>query len=117
MKKIAFLLTVLMCISVMLAACGGAAQTPETEASCDHQWEEGSCYTPKNCVLCGVTEGGPVHDYVIEESESVLPNCVDSGYYQYYCAICDDPHMEDVPATGHAVSEGVCVECGETVTE
>lgn len=117
MKKIAFLLAALLCVTVLLAACGSGAETPTTEAPCEHQWSEAGCYTPKTCDLCGATEGGPVHDYVLAADESVYPNCVESGYEQYYCAICDDPHSEQLPATGHTVSDGVCVDCGAEVTE
>lgn len=113
MKKMILLLTALLCLTLLLGACGGKTKAP----ACEHQWEEGSCYMPKNCILCGVTEGEPVHDYVVEDAESVVPNCLEGGSYQYYCAICDDPFMESIPASGHTVSDGYCIECGEAVTE
>ncbi len=117
MKKIAFILAALLCMTVLLAACGGEAETPTTEALCNHQWAEASCYSPKMCELCGATEGGPWHDYQLAANEGVYPSCLEEGYEQYYCNICDDPHIEKLPATGHTVSDGVCADCGAEVTE
>ena len=118
MKRILCFLTALLCMTALLAACGEAAKTPATtEALCEHQWCEPGCYTPKICDLCGATEGGPVHQYQLAADECVYPSCTENGVNQYYCAICDDPDMEEVPATGHTVSDGICTECGAEVQE
>ena len=117
MKRILCLITALLCMTALLAACGEAAETPTTEALCEHEWLEAGCYSPKMCDLCGATEGGPVHQYELAPAECVEASCEQAGVNQYYCAICDDPDVEEVPAKGHDVSDGVCIECGAEVKE
>ena len=138
MKKITTLLLVLV-LMVALVACGanapaettgtpapettqgvvqettGAPAEETTDINCEHQWQEAACYNPKTCSICGATEGGPVHKYELTELQEA--SCTETGVEQYYCQICDDPHMETVPAIGHDVVNGVCILCKEQIEE
>ena len=46
MKKILYMVLIVICISTLLTACG-----------CEHQWTDATCSAPKTCTLCGETEG------------------------------------------------------------
>ena len=125
MKRFLCLMLVLVMVAAFFAACGKTetkeeqttteatdeATTESTASNCAHVWSEASCYSPKTCSLCGATEGGPYHNYALEEFETVRPNCTDGGVEQYYCEICDDPKTVEVPALGHDYVEGVCTQC------
>lgn len=97
MKKryILMLLSVLLC--VLLAAC-----------SCQHEWADATCDSPKTCTLCGQTEGEALaHQW--QDATCTTPKT---------CALCKQTEGE---ALGHTFDDGapdcetpkLCVSCGQ----
>lgn len=117
MKKFALLIALLALVAVC-AGCGvdtpaeTAGTTETTIPLCaEHQWLEAACYSPKTCSVCGLTEGGPVHQYEWFATQDAT--CEETGLTEYFCKICDDPKTEEIPALGHSYENGVCKNCGQ----
>ena len=122
MKKLVSLIVALFVLTLLFAACTEQPQeqesqpesTEEATEACTHDWMVADCYNPRTCRLCQATEGSAQHDYVLDENETVRPNCTGAGVEQYYCSVCDDPDVREVPPLGHDYIEGVCSRCDAT---
>lgn len=115
MKKLTLIIA-LLALVVLCAACGSQNEaettTEPTIAPCaEHQWQEAACYNPKTCTVCGLTEGGPVHQYEWFSTQDAT--CEETGSTEYFCAVCDDPKVEEIPALGHSYENGICENCGQ----
>lgn len=77
------------------------------EHSCNHEWLDATCTTPKICKLCGKTDGKALgHNYT--EMSRVEPDCTTNGSINYACERCGHSYVETIPAKGH--TESVAVE-------
>lgn len=95
-KKIAILFSLVLLILInlfVLSACDNAS------TSCQHQWKEATCVTPKTCTLCQETEGEAIgHDFSGKiTSDSYLysdaTNQSPAKYY-YSCIFCQKQGVE-----------------------
>ena len=97
MKKILFLLSIMLVFSLTLISCGSK--------ECEHDFSPATCESPKTCALCGETEG--------EKGEHIWKN---SCLAPSTCEICGATEGE---ALGHDWSSLLCTEdkqckvCGE----
>ena len=111
---LALILTLSLCLSLLLTSCEENPCAHNFDSSCDHDcglcgytrttghvWKEATCFAPKTCRNCDITEGEAlVHTHDLDcESNSVCENC-------YMVAV----------ATEHQPDErGVCTICGSLV--
>ena len=88
-----------------------AAAEPEEPSTCEHDWVDANCTTPKTCSKCGATEGEALgHDWeIISEEEAT---CTADGSTTYECAACGEDKVEATPALPHDYVDGVCSVCG-----
>lgn len=98
MKRILFLLSMLVIFSCALISCGSK--------QCSHDFSQATCKAPKTCTLCGETEG-EIGTHVWKNSNCSLPTT---------CEICGATNGE---APGHSwpssfcTNDKVCRVCGE----
>ncbi len=86
MKRFLNLLLMLMLLCMLFTGC-----------ACKHEWQAAACETPKNCSLCGETEGNPRgHSWQLATCETPKT-----------CAHCQ---KTDGEALGHKWEEGSCGE-------
>lgn len=87
-------------------------------------------YTEYTCSVCGDSyqaDETPLAAHKYDDGKiTTAPTCCDAGVKTFTCIYGDDSYTEEVPATGHTVSDwtvegteatGTCDECGETITE
>ena len=108
------ILTLSLCLSLLLTSCEDNPCAHNFDSSCDpdcglcgytrtigHVWKAATCFAPKTCRNCNLTEGDALthtHDNDCE-NHSVCDNC-------YMVAL----------ATEHQPDEsGVCTICGQSV--
>ncbi|MBQ2382761.1 MAG: hypothetical protein II290_01865, partial [Oscillospiraceae bacterium] len=75
--------------------------------------------TTYTCTVCGGTTTQTIlptgHSY---KSVVTPPTCTEDGHTTYTCSACKDTYTdEEVPATGHSYSGGVCTGCGQADPE
>lgn len=105
-------------------------------ASCEHEWQEATCTTPKTCVKCGKTEGGLL-DHEWQDATCMAPRtCKNCGAtegdvvdHEWQEATCTEPKTCKVcgktegEPLGHKWAEATCTEprtcsvCHETEGE
>lgn len=83
MKKISILVLAIS-LTLMLVGC-----------SCEHQWKDADCTTPRTCTLCGETEGAPL-GHVWAAATCTSPKT---------CTVCG---LTEGEATGHTWTEATC---------
>ena len=62
--------------------CGEVIMAQVVIPAAGHSWQDGNCYTPKTCNVCGVKEGGVVHAY--------------EHRYDYKCDLCGVERIVDM---------------------
>lgn len=69
-----------LCVLLSLCACTAEPQATEpTEETCQHNWIDATCATPKTCSICGTKEGyGTGHSW--EEGVCTVCNAVDLSF-------------------------------------
>lgn len=77
MKKILYMVLIVICISTLLTACG-----------CEHQWTDATCSAPKTCTLCSKTEGSAEEHVAGDWSVTVEPVEGNSGERAQLCNNC-----------------------------
>ncbi len=85
---------------------------PEHECS----YSEATCTKLATCSVCGLTTGElKAHSY--DEGVVTAPTCTAAGYTTYTCTVCEGTKKEDgAAALGHTTTDGVCGNCGNTIT-
>ena len=113
-STLAILLVLSFCFVMLLSSCEENPCAHDFDSSCDpdcalcgytrttcHVWKEATCFEPKTCRNCDLTEGealGHTHDLDCEE-DSICSNC-----YMVAAAI---EHQPD--------ESGICTICGQPV--
>lgn len=124
MKKIVFLLMLILLCGAILLGC----------EKCEHQWEEANCKDPKTCSLCGAEEGkklghqwqdatceipetcqrcGKVSGEALGHSyESVVlePTMFEGGYTTFTCLNCGHSYVDEyTEPLGYEITAGTMV--------
>lgn len=59
-------------------------------------------------------ESESVHTHNYESYVTTPPKCTESGIVTFTCS-CGDSYSEQIPATGHNYTHGVCTNCGDDI--
>ncbi len=93
---------------------------------CPHEWEDATCEKPKNCILCGITDGNPLQHVHTSYEEYEDATCEDDAVEVSYCDECGEDEIFrtiEGSALGHEWEDATCeepktcLECGETEGE
>lgn len=95
MKKLIALLLVFVMVAALFVGCD--KKKKEKEDSCDHEWESGTCTTPRTCKECGKTMGKE------KGHKWAAANCEDPKS----CTRCDATDGEPL---GHTWKEATCID-------
>ena len=83
--------------------CGETLEYQEVIPALGHKWQEGTCTTPKTCLVCHETEGvAPGHQVVHDAYQA--PTCTTDGLTAgQHCGVCFEKLVPQtvIPATGH----------------
>ena len=107
MKKRAVKILLLTLVLVVALVFGTACRhvTALTQSMCKHTYIlNGDCKTPGRCAACGKLVGKSTeHRY---KNTTVYPDCINQGYVEYVCLICQDSYREDyTDPKGHTYGE------------
>ena len=86
----------------------------------EHTWnaETATCDTAKACTVCGtVAQAALGHDYQPNAEKSVAATCGIAGKNVRTCTKCGDDIEDEIPATGHHVSDGNWVQGDPVLVE
>lgn len=96
-----------------------------SEPSCEHEWTEATCITPKTCSKCGKTVGTSLgHDYkgMTCTTDGKCTRCGDiqkTTGHSWLDADCEKPktcricEKTEGKALGHTTDVGICERCGK----
>ena len=86
--------------------CGDSYQDTVVPATGNHSWEgELTCTTGRKCSVCGLTESGTGHNYVLIGQTAA--DCEHAATETYQCSKCYDEYTDTIgSANGHDI-EGV----------
>ena len=88
---------------------GGESDSFTYSVCSGHEWSEADCENPRECTLCGATEGEPVHSWTPADCDTAKT-----------CSLCG---VTEGDALGHSWVDATCVlpktcsVCGETEGE
>ena len=86
--------------------CGDSYQDSQVKATGIHEWDgEVTCTTGRKCSVCGLTESGTGHNYVLIGQTAA--DCEHAATETYQCSKCYDEYTDTIgSANGHDI-EGV----------
>ena len=86
--------------------CGDSYQDSQVKATGIHEWDgEVTCTTGRKCSVCGLTESGTGHNYVLIGQTAA--DCENAATETYQCSKCYDEYTDTIgSANGHDI-EGV----------
>ena len=87
------------------------------QAHCAHQWEDATCFEPRNCQLCNMEVGEPLdHNYVDGECTLCGDECDHSAGWteDYVCKGCDYPCPHTTWTEANCTNPKTCDLCGKT---
>ena len=131
MKKLKYLLWILICIN--LTGCclshdwqEATCTQPKTCSKCDktegealgHKWIEATCTAPQTCNVCGATTGEKLGhtptpgEWIVDRAAT----CDEEGSRHGVCGVCGETVTASIPATGHQWGDWI-TDKGETCSE
>lgn len=96
---------------VELSDTGGAggsttAEERGTEAStvqsCEHQWVEATCTTPRTCSKCEMIEGDPLGHQMGTWQTSKEATCAEAGLEVAQCTVCGESQERETEKAEHS---------------
>ena len=111
---LALILTLSLCLSLLLTSCEDNPCAHNFDSSCDpdcglcgytrttgHVWKAATCFAPKTCRNCDITEGEAL-------SHNFDPDCEDSD-------VCTNCYMVASALEHNPDENGICQICGQPV--
>lgn len=126
MKRLV-VITLTFVMILLLVSCGEPTiqeSVPLQETTCEHEWQDATCETPKTCIICNATIGEAAgHQYEFSDCESVgickvcKAETSPSGH-TWVDADCVNPKtcyvcgLTEGEPNAHVFEDDVCVNCG-----
>ena len=82
-----------------------------------HTWIDATCYEPKSCSVCEMTEGAALgHDEIVHGAKA--STCTESGWNKYItCFRCDYSTYKAKAPLGHDCQNGICTRCASVLVK
>ena len=138
--RIVLFLLMLICVSIVLASCGGVHShdynyTITKEASCEedgvqtgvcscgdtvyksipalgHDWQDATCTSLKECTRCNQKQGTTIDHQFGEWYITKEATCQEEGEECKKCVVCGFVETRMILITDHVYENGYCSVCG-----